>query len=45
VLEQSTAVPEDAREQVAARRRARLRDGAVPEAYRRISLDEALGLL
>lgn len=45
VLEQSTAVPADARERVAARRRARLRDGAVPEAYRRIGLDEALALL
>ena len=46
VLEQSTGVPADARERVAARRRARVRGAAAAvETYRRIALDEALTLL
>lgn len=45
VLEQSTGIPEDARQRVATRRRARVRGAAAPEAYRRIGLDEALTLL
>lgn len=45
VLEQSTTIAAADRERVAARRRARMRDGAVAETYRRIELAEALKLL